>query len=175
MLCRKKRHIWFWTVCLPAKHSGKLEKAAFLPNKLQNKSPHWDVSPSQTTNQVFECDSHRPCTDPRSGALRGRLLRSTHHITSSHTSSRDGCRGSAVSGRMKGLLVAWAGALTPHIVPVGVVHLFDPAVAERQFPHPVHAAVHARAQAQVCTGTGAVEAICWEVVRAGRRQGERSV
>lgn len=67
-------------------------------------------------------------------------------------------------------------ALTPHIVFVGVVHLLDAAVAERQLPHPVNSPVHPRAQAQVCTGTGAVEAISREVVRAGRgrRQGERS-
>lgn len=39
--------------------------------------------------------------------------------------------------------------LTADIVLVGIVHLLHPPVAEGQLPHPVHAAVHARAQAQV--------------------------
>lgn len=80
-------------------------------------------------------------------------------------------------GQMKGLLAAWPRALTPHIVFVGVVHLLDAAVAEGQFPHPVDSPVHARAQAQVGTGSGTVEAIRREVICAGRggRQGERSL
>lgn len=109
-------------------------------------------------------------------ALAQLTAQHSHH-GAPHTSSRDVSRGSPVFGMMKGLLVAWPLSLTPHVVFVGVVHLFDPAVAERQFPHPVNAAVHPRAQAQVGTGSGAVEAISREVVCAGtgRRQGERSV
>lgn len=51
MLWRKKKDIYFLTVCMPAKCSGKLEKVAFLPNKLQNKASHLD--PLKPLNQVF--------------------------------------------------------------------------------------------------------------------------
>lgn len=61
------------------------------------------------------------------------------------------------------------GPLTPDVVPVGVVRLLHPPVAEGQLPHPVHAAVDAGAQAQVGSRGRAVEAVGGEVVRAGGR------
>lgn len=68
----------------------------------------------------------------------------------------------------------WApssGPLTADVVPVGVVHLLDPPVAEGQLPHPVHAAVDAGAQAQVGSRGRTVEAIGGEVVGAGEAEG----
>ena len=59
------------------------------------------------------------------------------------------------------------GPLTADVVLVGVVHLLHPPVAEGQLPHPVHAAVHAGAQAQVGSRGRTVEAIGGEVVGAG--------
>lgn len=59
------------------------------------------------------------------------------------------------------------GPLTTDVVLVGVVHLLHPPVAEGQLPHPVHAAVHAGAQAQVGSRGRTVEAIGGEVVGAG--------
>lgn len=38
--------------------------------------------------------------------------------------------GSEVFGELKGKLAAWPETLTPYVVFVGVVHLFDPTVAE---------------------------------------------
>lgn len=58
------------------------------------------------------------------------------------------------------------GALTSDVIFVGGVDLFYPPVAEGQFPHPVHAAPHARGQAEVGAGGGRVEAVGGEVVRA---------
>lgn len=57
--------------------------------------------------------------------------------------------------------------LTTDVVLVGVVHLLHPPVAEGQLPHPVHTAVHARAQAQVGSRGRTVEAVGGEVVGAG--------
>lgn len=64
------------------------------------------------------------------------------------------------------------GPLTADVVLIGVVHLLDPPVAEGQFPHPVHAAMDTRAQAQVGSRGRAVEAVGGEVVRAGDGEGD---
>lgn len=58
-------------------------------------------------------------------------------------------------------------ALTTHVVAVGVVHFLHPAVAEGEFPHPVHAAMHTCTQAQAGPRCRAVETISGEVVCAG--------
>lgn len=63
------------------------------------------------------------------------------------------------------------GPLTADVVLVGVVHLLDPPVAEGQLPHPVHAAVHPGAQAQVGSRSRTVEAIGGEVVCAEEEEG----
>lgn len=56
--------------------------------------------------------------------------------------------------------------LTSDVIFVGGVDLFYSPVAEGQFPHPVHAAPHARGQAEVGAGGGRVEAVGGKVVRA---------
>lgn len=56
--------------------------------------------------------------------------------------------------------------LTPHVVFVRAVQLFDASVAEGQLPHPVDAAADARSQAQVGAGGGCVEAIRCKTVSA---------
>lgn len=58
------------------------------------------------------------------------------------------------------------GPLASDVVFVGVVDLLDAPVAEGQLPHPVHAAPHARRQAQVSAGRRGWEAICSKVIRA---------
>lgn len=62
------------------------------------------------------------------------------------------------------------GPLTADVVLVGVVHLLHPPVAEGQLPHPVHATMHAGAQAQVGSRGRTVEAIGGEVVGAGETE-----
>lgn len=56
--------------------------------------------------------------------------------------------------------------LTSHVGFVLVVDLAHTAVAEGQFPHPLHAALHAHRGAVVGTAAGATEAIRGEVVVA---------
>lgn len=54
--------------------------------------------------------------------------------------------------------------LTPHIVFVCAIQLFDPSVAEGQFPHPVDAAADTRSQAQVGASCSCMEAISCKTV-----------
>ncbi len=56
--------------------------------------------------------------------------------------------------------------LTSYIVLVGVVDLFDAAVAEGEFPHPVDPAVNTWAQAERASTCWALEAIRAKVIRA---------
>lgn len=76
--------------------------------------------------------------------------------TSTFTQTESAGRGSVGGGR----------GLTSDVIFVGGVDLFYSPVAEGQFPHPVHAAPHARGQAEVGAGGGRVEAVCGKVVRA---------
>lgn len=54
--------------------------------------------------------------------------------------------------------------LTPHIVFVRAIQLFDSSVAEGQFPHPVDPAADACSQAQVGAGCSCMEAISCKTV-----------
>lgn len=54
--------------------------------------------------------------------------------------------------------------LTPHIVFVRAIQLFDSSVAEGQFPHPVDPAADPRSQAQVGAGCSCMEAISCKTV-----------
>ncbi len=54
--------------------------------------------------------------------------------------------------------------LTPHIVFVRAIQLFDSSVAEGQFPHPVDPTADARSQAQVGAGCSCMEAISCKTV-----------
>lgn len=54
--------------------------------------------------------------------------------------------------------------LTPHIVFVCAIQLFDPSVAEGQFPHPVDPAADTSSQAQVGAGRSCMEAISCKTV-----------
>jgi hypothetical protein len=52
--------------------------------------------------------------------------------------------------------------LTSDVVPVRVVHFFDPPVAEGEFAHPVDAASDAGGEAEAGVGGGGVESVCCE-------------
>jgi len=61
---------------------------------------------------------------------------------------------------------SWRGCVTSDAVAVSVVDLFDGAVAEGQFAHPVDSAADAGGQAQTGVGGRCVEAVRPEIVIA---------
>ena len=66
--------------------------------------------------------------------------------------------------RQQGLCQVAIDWLTPHIVFVRAIQLFDSSVAEGQFPHPVDPAADTRSQAQVGAGCSCMEAISCKTV-----------